>query len=198
MKKTNTALQKCKDNAKELRTQVSAAKREISGANKSPLYVLHTLNKCAKSGKSAAALDVDFTALHDVYLAVNKVTAKGFTFAVLPQNSRGEICRIKPLTEKVRENWRADYETRTTFCGDYVLQPVSTTANGILSAAASYMQYRARVECDLTTEKVRAIVCTTHTALFAAHKRGQIDNADFCAAFDAIARGGSYTINLAV
>lgn len=198
MKEINTALQKCKQNAKELRLQVSAAKREISGANKSPLYVLHTLNKCARTGKNAAALDVDFAALHDVYVAVNKVTAKGFTFAVLPQNSRGEICRIKPLTDKVRANWRAGYETRVTFCGDYVLQPVATTANGILGAVASYMQYRARVECDLTTEKVRAIVCTTHTELFTAHKRGQIDDVTFIQAFEEIARGNVYTIQLAV
>lgn len=167
---------------KGLNTIVRTAKSEVCNANKSPLYILHRLNKLADGKIKIEGIKAD--ALKQLQDIVKRETdAKGFTFACLPQNYSKQICRLSKYNGKVTTN-----ETIETYLGRYELKPVSLTENGLITAIKSYIEYRLLVVKDLNADKRPQAVYKSHKSLFEALKTGEICDAEFIELYGTIAR----------
>lgn len=164
---------------KEVKTAKTAAKKEVKNLVKSPLFFLHNLNKSAK--KNTAIDGCKLESVAKLFNECNKITGKGFTFGVLPQNDSGQICRLKKFTPK---SYRGG-QIVEKYTGIFELLPVSLTFSGVLDAICSYIEYRADVEKDLQAVKKEKRL--KKSDVFQMLKRGEIDETTFIKLFETAA-----------
>ena len=155
----------------------SEVKKEVNGMNKSPFFWLNSYNRASRKQTAIDGLDV--VKLTALYKTVNSITGKGFTFDVLPQNSKGQICKLIPAAAKSYKGG----ELINNFVGEYELQPVSQSnyKTGLIDAIFSYLEYRKKVETDLASKKEKAY---TKKELFGLLKAGEIDEVTFVRLFE--------------
>lgn len=125
---------------------VSNAKKNVKNLVNSPLFWLHAYNKACKKQTAIEGINVD--ELTKMFAAANKVTNnKGFTFDVLPQNSKGEICKLVAFTPKSYKGG----EIIVNFVGTFEMQPISTKSfkTSLIDAISSYLEYRITAANDL-------------------------------------------------
>lgn len=138
---------------KTIKTTTKNTKRELNNVVKSPLFWLHTYNKCAK--KNTAFDGVKRENIANMVKRANKLTGKGCTFALLPQNSNGQICKLTKVTAK---NYKGN-EIITTYLGDYEMIPIAPTnyKTGLIDAVMSYLDYYDNVYNDLLRPKNKSV-----------------------------------------
>ena len=83
---------------KEVKATKIAAKKETKEMTKNLFYIINVLNKCAKKQTSPTGCKLENVA--KIVSEANRITGKGITFAVLPQNSSGVVCRLRKVTPK--------------------------------------------------------------------------------------------------
>lgn len=162
---------------KEIKTAKNAAKKETRELSKNIFYLLNVLNKSAKKQTSPTGCKLENVA--KIVSEANKVTGRGITFAVLPQNSSGVVCRLRKVTAK---NYNGG-EIVEKYTGTYEFIPVSHTFAGVLDAVTSYLQYRADVQKDLETAKKEKRL--KKADIFQMFKSGEIDETTFIKLFEA-------------
>lgn len=113
----------------------TGAKNEVRSMSKSPLFWLHSYNKSVK--KNNGVIDGVNVNLRTLWSRANKVTCnKGFTFALLPQNSDGVICKYIKVTAK---NYKGG-EIISNCVGDFELIPIGNDyKTTLIDAIDSYL-----------------------------------------------------------
>lgn len=164
---------------KEIKTAKTAAKKETKEMSKNIMYIMHTLNKCAKKQTSPTGCKLENVA--KLFAECNKITGKGFTFGVLPQNDNGQICRLKKFTAK---SYRGG-QIVEKYTGTYEFIPVAHTFAGVLDAVTSYLAYRSECENDLLAAKKEKRL--KKADVFQMLKSGEIDETTFIKLFETAA-----------
>jgi len=164
---------------KEVKATKIAAKKETKEMTKNLFYIINVLNKCAKKQTSPTGCKLENVA--KIVSEANRITGKGITFAVLPQNSSGVVCRLRKVTPK---NYNGG-EIVSKYLGEYEYIPVANTFAGVLDAVTSYLQYRADVEKDLQAAKKEKRL--KKADVFQMLKSGEIDETTFIKLFETAA-----------
>lgn len=164
---------------KEIKTAKVIAKKEINAnMTNSPIFWLHQFNKAVR--KNTAIDGVVLENVKTLWKVANDITGRGFDFSLIPQNTNGALCKLVKATAK---GYRGG-ELVTKYDGiEYELQPVRSTANGIMDAVASYLAYYAHV-CEEIASPTKEAKKMTKAEVFALFREQRITEAEFIEMYD--------------